>query len=241
MSKDLRKFVKFLIFKSLSENYDLNYNDKLNEKSNDLILYHGSNKSFNSFDDNKLGSGEGGNLFGKGFYLTDSEEIAKFYAKVVSKKDHITGYKQTGIFGTNEPIYKTDADELSDKNIHINKFSVNGNILDVENYIIDNDFKKYIIWLMEKNSGFGKSSRSIAERTFDYLRNNKNRISHYRGELEYIIQHLGMGDENFVEGIKNYIIKMGYDGVKYPSDKSYEGSGAFNYVIYNKNVIKSTV
>lgn len=210
----------------------------LNEEQINTLLYHGSSEKFDAFSDEKQGAGEGGNLFGKGFYLTDSEEIAKFYALQVSKNDHISNYKPTGIFQSMEPVYTPDAEERARENMHINKFRVNGNFLDAESYILDDEFKNYLIELMEKHSGFKDSSRQIVNRTFDFLKNNKEKIRHYRGELEYVIKQLGMGNEEFVSGVRNYIISLGYDGVKYPSDKSYEGPGAHNYVVYNKRAIK---
>ncbi len=223
MNNDLKKIVKFLIYKNLFEN---------------VVLYHGSNNNFQNFSLNRIGTGDGGNLFGSGFYLTDNEKVAQHYAKKVSKKKYITGYNFQGILGTEEPIYHKDADDLASKDMKINKFYVKGNFLEAENYIISDKFKEEIINLMIKHSGFGKEAHEIVERTFNFLRNNKDKINKYRGELEYIIQHLAMGNEKIIEGIKEYIIKMGYDGIKYPSDPSYEGSGSYNYVIYNNKVIK---
>ena len=37
--------------------------------------------------------------------------------------------------------------------------------------------------------------------------------------------------------IINYIKNIGFDGLKYESDKDFEGENSWNYVIYNKNII----
>lgn len=45
--------------------------------------------------------------------------------------------------------------------------------------------------------------------------------------------------KNFVLITEENIKKMGYDGLKFKSDQSYEGNfNSWNYVIYNKNIIK---
>lgn len=43
-------------------------------------LYHGSRKEFSSFSLDFVKSGEGLNKYGRGIYLTDSTELAKYYA-----------------------------------------------------------------------------------------------------------------------------------------------------------------
>lgn len=47
--------------------------------------YHGTPHSFDKFDTRKVGSGESTQWFGWGIYLTDSEDIADWYSKSVSK------------------------------------------------------------------------------------------------------------------------------------------------------------
>lgn len=47
--------------------------------------------------------------------------------------------------------------------------------------------------------------------------------------------------KNFVLITEENIKKMGYDGLKFKSDQSYGGNfNSWNYVIYNKNIIKKT-
>lgn len=199
------------------------------------IVYHGSKTKFEKFDKNKLSTGEGSDLFGKGFYLTDNKDLAKFYSTLVAKKDYIKGYKPTGVFGTPEPVYLPNADELAKKSICVNEFTVKGKVLDATTFIIDKKFQKYITDAFVKHIGFGADS---AEKTFNFLKNNKDKIHHFRGELEYIIKQLGMGNEDMINDIISYIKREGYDGIKYESDKSFEGSGSNNYVIYNDKALQ---
>ena len=60
---------------------------KLNETIEHKMLYHGSNYNFNEFDIDKISTGDGSDLFGKGFYLTNNIKVAEFYAKLITKKE----------------------------------------------------------------------------------------------------------------------------------------------------------
>ena len=49
------------------------------------VVYHGTCRLFDSFDPNRLGSGEGKSKFGHGIYITSSYETAALYASKVAK------------------------------------------------------------------------------------------------------------------------------------------------------------
>lgn len=211
----------------------------LNEQQENVKLYHGSNSMFNEFDDSKISDGDGSDLFGKGYYLTDNIEVANFYAKLITKKDKIKDYKPTGVFKSYEPTYSDDSDEYSEKNKKINTFYISGNILNTEEYILDNDFIKVIRESFKKYSHLGDQSYQIFDRTIEFLRSHKNKINNYRGELLYIIQQIGFQDKNIIIDIISQIKNLGYDGVKYRPDSNFEGNiKSWNYVIYNKSIFK---
>lgn len=49
------------------------------KRASDFVAYHGSPAKFDKFDLSKIGSGEGGAAYGRGIYLAESEDVAKFY------------------------------------------------------------------------------------------------------------------------------------------------------------------
>ena len=209
---------------------------QLFEKIENVILYHGSNKEFNEFDDDKISTGDSSELFGGGYYLTDNIEIAKFYGKMISKNDKIIKYTNTGIFGLPEPHYSSDADEHSQKNYKVNTFQINGNILNSKTLILDDNFLIFLKNLYKKENWLGDSGDEMFNKIVEYMRNNQSKIRNYRGELWYLILQCSFRDK---EPIVNYIKKLGYDGLKYEPDKDFEGNeNHWNYVIYNKSVIK---
>jgi hypothetical protein len=201
-----------------------------------ITLYHGSDTKFDQFDLTKMGTGEGSDLFGRGIYLTSDEGVADFYATHKAKQKHIVGHYK-GIFDTDVPIY----DESKPLDKHINTFELDGKVFDIENYIIDENFKNYITEACLKYPFFGTpdlSQQSLA-RTFAFLRSEgaKQKIRHYRGELMYIISQTG--EPKLTAAIVEYIKAMGYDAIKYPSDPSFEKkNGSYNYFVMNPKVIK---
>jgi len=57
----------------------------VDNKGNPLVLYHGTNTDFKSFDDVKKGSGNDPGLRGKGFYFTDNIKTSQNYGEVIKK------------------------------------------------------------------------------------------------------------------------------------------------------------
>lgn len=210
-------------------------------KTETVKLYHGSKDYFDMFDDEKISTGDSSELFGKGYYLTDNMEVAKFYSKHVLKKDKIVKYTNTGIFGTPEPVFSNDAEEYANSNIKINTFIFKGNVLNSDEYIISEDFLNYIRESYIKNSPYGEAGIKIFNETINTLRNFKNKIHNYRGELLYVIQHIAYVDKKIKDDILNYIRKE-YDAIKYRPDLDFEENiQSWNYVVFNKNTLSNII
>lgn len=211
----------------------------LNEERETVEVYHGSNSKFNTFDDNKLSTGDGSDLFGKGYYFTDNIKVADFYAKLITKKERIKDYSFSGPLKSEVPIYHNDAEQYAENNKKINSFIIDGNILNSQDYILDDNFIKVILESFRRNSGYGDSSDGLFYSTLNFLRENKSRIKNYRGELIYIIGQIVLSNNTIISDIVSHIKNSGYDGVKYRPDLNFEGNAdSWNYVIYNKNIIK---
>jgi tRNA nucleotidyltransferase (CCA-adding enzyme) len=198
-----------------------------------VTLYHGSDNVFKQFDPIKQSTGEGGDLFGKGFYLTDNKRVAEFYALQQAKKRFITHYTSDGILGSDVPHFSKEADREAKKHVHVNTFKVSGNFLDAENFVIDEKFKKGLAEVLARYSPMGDFSINDLDRIINYARNNHDKIHNYRGELEYVIGRTTLGDQGAINAVAEFIQSQGYDGIKYPSSKDYEGDGSYNYVIYS--------
>ena len=208
------------------------------EKFESTYLYHGSDVDFDEFSDEKISTGDASDMFGKGYYLTNNYDIAKHYAMLMAKKKYIIGY-QKGIFDTEVPILSKEADNITDKEFKINKFEISGNILNVDTFELDEKFLNKIKEICAKYSHYPDEFQDKNfNRVIDWAKNHKHEIHNYRGELWYIISHLLFEDKKMVEDLVTYIKLLGYDGLKYRSDRSFEGINDWNYCIYNKNIIK---
>jgi len=206
-------------------------------KTEPITLYHGSNNKFDTFDMAKSGTGEGADLYGKGAYLTDNKDLADFYAKAVSKKDFVDRYTMDGPLGTENPVYKPNADNLAAKKAVVNEFIANNlKIFDVSTQKVDESLIRAIAKDLESR-GFSKTD-AIAEvtRKLEYARKNGNSINGYRGELDYLVKQFPETGELVSTELK----KRGYDGLSYASDKAYEGAGGKNFVIYNPDKLKGS-
>ena len=59
-----------------------------------IIAFHGSGADFDKFELSKIGTGERAQVFGRGLYFTDSEDIAEFYRQSVrGRQDLSRGYE----------------------------------------------------------------------------------------------------------------------------------------------------
>ncbi len=59
-----------------------------------IIAFHGSGADFDRFELSKIGTGEQAQVFGRGLYFTDSEDIAEFYRQSVrGRQDLSRGYE----------------------------------------------------------------------------------------------------------------------------------------------------
>jgi hypothetical protein len=60
-----------------------------------IVAYHGSPHSFDQFSLDKIGTGEGAQVYGHGLYFADNEDVAKSYRDTLSGK--LSGVKVDGV------------------------------------------------------------------------------------------------------------------------------------------------
>ncbi len=203
-------------------------------------LYHGSKVSFSQFDMTKLGTGDGSDKFGQGAYLTDNKDIAQFYAEKVAKKDFISKVEPKGVFGSDVPVYKPNADQLAKQNAKVNEFIADKlNILDASSYQVDKDVLGAFIDIVKGRGLSEAEAKFMVNKTLSFAKTRSGEIVNYIGQLPYMIDQLAIGDNAGKEQIANILKSKGYDGIKYQSDRKFEGKGAYNYVIYNPDKLVS--
>ena len=63
-----------------------NGGNMFDDKTSGIRGYHGSPYSFDKFDINKIGSGEGAQVYGRGLYFAEAEDVAKHYRDNISSQ-----------------------------------------------------------------------------------------------------------------------------------------------------------
>lgn len=174
---------------------------------NGLIVYHGTNKSFSKFEIEKTSLY---NLYGRGFYFTDSLEVAKCYiGGVLNQKSEESHIKKCKLIVNN--IYNFD-EEIS-----------NSELLEYKKIFIDNfeDFSlKRIYDVLPEDFGEDLYTKRFCNRKF--LLNLKSKITdketYSQGNKLTRLDVFGMITDDFSAiWMKKHIIeylKSKYDCIK---------------------------
>ena len=210
-------------------------------------FYHGTANEFEKFLTEKYGEGSGGDLWGKGVYLTDSADIAKGYAGVAAIEKGVAGEgvimtpKMEGKINFFEPHNKVEfrnfirkfAEEIKAKK---------PNEVTYADFLIKNsskgiDFFSKDYWVNRKGNLWKTIDDKInGEKSF--LRFMKARIN------DTITEHKGMTPGEYIRysdaDFSNYFAKKGYDGIKYEAGRVSNvpaPEGAHNYVVFDPSKI----
>jgi hypothetical protein len=203
----------------------------IDDNGEPLVLYHGTDVKFNQFDLSKIG--EGSDILGKGIYLTENRAVANFYANFVAKKRYIKGYEE-GIFGTENPVYESDASEKAKKHEVIYEFFVNAKSkVSINEMEVDDSLKK--IFIESLRYMFGDMSKDIINSRIDFANKNSNEIRNYRGIIIYLIEQFPDSKNDVISYIKSK-----YDCILFDPTSDFESDfkNYQNYVVFNPNQVK---
>jgi hypothetical protein len=155
--KNLRKYIRKIITESLME---------------DFHVYHGTDRSFDSFSMDKVGSGDGKSLGGWGIYFSDSERVSeRYFLKGGSVKEY--DIKEGNYFNLDDYLDEGTAYQFMNK---LRKMGVNEDELEVFqsdyiDYIPNIDNKQAYDWLSgvlgsEKNASLFLNDLGYVGNTF---------------------------------------------------------------------------
>lgn len=143
-------------------------------KKNEYIVYHGSDKDFESFDKSKIGSGKG-NWHGQGFYFSDSKAEASLYGDnlykvkiTLNKPIDLTKIKDTSVQGSGlVHFFATSIDELG--KLDYNDYTFNKLSALIKN--LERKFNYDNIFFAEGRKGFKEVIYETDEK--DYIIHNR--------------------------------------------------------------------
>lgn len=194
-----------------------------------IRAFHGSPYRFSKFENKAIGMGEGAQAFGYGHYVTESEEVARKYARNlerIKKADEMVSKHYTGKWNP-ESIKAT----VYETTIHKGKQPSEYTYLEWDKPVpIDTltkiGFQRPVV--MNGNELYRQLISIIAQGTKNDAVFNK--ISKVLGVSE---KKLAFG--NTEKYVSQYLNSIGYSGIKYPTGSlsGIKGSKEYNYVVFN--------
>jgi hypothetical protein len=197
-----------------------------------IKAYHGTPHKFDRFDMSKIGTGDGGQAYGHGFYFAENPKIAEAYKKQLPDSDikKIQGYEPGQIYEASiqwPDAAREAADPLSehhlldlDKSFHHQSDFVKQKLLDL------ND--PYVTKAIHESPKFNENG--------DYWDYMGNSYDSKREALEDVTpQDLitgGRGNFKNPAELSKLLNQVGIPGSKYLAQRSRTDGGASNYVMF---------
>ena len=226
----------------------IKWNTPIEDIMQNKTLYHGSPYEFTEFSELNIGTGEGNQKYGKGFYFTESPEVAQRYSLVPSDNSfYINAVK------LKDDSSLSDNDKLTILSIWRQKWE-EGYSETKEDYISEilNELQKSSLGFSkeELTQQFGEdlfTEEEFAElnantetykRLYEYLSSANLKIKSYIYEVKLNTDHL-----YFAEGETEEVPDESYDGLyyNYPYQegiKNYVIFSSKNFYIISKNIFK---
>ena len=272
----LNNVVKVLSNKGLTSDVYLMTNDEIVEKlkqlgiseniARELVLKHGSPHKFDKFSTEKIGTGEGAQVFGWGLYFTDLDSIARNYADNSNLIERYLNFIYE--FGVPDRFYQIPENKRQNKeslikyiNEQIKGFE--GNIFQQKEWNkLKNAIESYNSSIYKVSIYKGKSpdqytflewDKSVSQEIFKKI----NDLAISKNDVIIKMLSEGINTKN-IEGsalYKNlsrqlgsdkaaslFLLEAGIDGIKYPAESISRGATSdtargFNYVVFDDSAV----
>jgi hypothetical protein len=228
--------------------------------------YHGSPYSFDKFDINKIGSGEGAQVYGRGLYFAEAEDVAKHYRDNISSQSLDGAKAVLQRFGGDVDAALVDRVKnmsrleeryiqggMDDRLYQFMKNLGHGQIEQLKYYKNQGDFTKgnmYEVNINAKADDFLDWDKAINEQPSliqDLIKNRKNPETELSkiydkkmakdGTGEDIYDYLYGGYDDQITA-SNLLKDAGVKGVRYLDQNSRGiGTGTRNYVVFDDRLV----
>lgn len=182
-------------------------------------VWHGSPHKWDVPDISKVGTGEGAQAYGHGFYSADLKEVADQY-----RNPRPTSRMRAGLAAALARANPTPANVKAIEDIR-----ASGHIYKLD--IPDDDIPKYLDWdkpLSEQPELF-----NAIKSAFPYIGNN----GHKSGE--WALREIGERIGGLSQKLSNDLEKIGIKGIRYLDGSSRgAGHGTYNYVTFDPSRVK---
>lgn len=200
------------------------------------VVWHGSPHKFDKFDSGKIGTGEGAQMFGKGLYLADSQDVAGQYAKNIMGPAATPENIALKVMNAgNDPVQRLR--QIFPKMTDV---EVNGAIQSAKGYqgntykvdLPDEHIAKMVDWdkslNSQNNAVYGAFRKAYQDKLLDVPSSGS------AGSMMVQLQER-MGAKEAAE----YMLAQGIPGVRYLDGGSRATGGTSNYVVFpgNENIL----
>lgn len=223
--------------------------------------YHGSPYSFQQFDPSKIGTGEGKQVFGRGFNFSENEKVAQKYRDQLSSGTYRTGSGDVfdpstlGHMNVRNAGYKSIDDAIERAFMLLQTQPENKDLItrDLNRLIgakeagaVPNKGSMYEVNINAKPEQFLDWNKPVAEQKgfLDLINPDPNVqravlekvLGGQKGSGEDYYKALG-GDRN-AQNVAQSLSKSGVPGIKYLGQASEEaGDASRNYVVFDSKII----
>jgi len=218
------------------------YRGEVDENENNVIndevqAWHGSQYDFDKFDASKIGSGDGGDVYGWGIYFTNSEEIGRHYGK-----DGYT-YLVTLHKGKTPDQYDWLQWEGLVTPEQREKISNQAEKENIELFLVNNDyFQSYVKKIQDEISKVSGEFAPMAKDSLQHKINNK--LYYITNELQggYLYDTLTRLIFKSNKETSLFLLRAGIDGIKFNAlavnrDMKVDNTRDFNYVVFDPNAV----
>lgn len=222
-----------------------------------LIAWHGTPHSIDKFSTDKIGTGEGAQVYGYGLYFADNKAVAEVYknrvvdmvsiGKINDELDRLSKIIDSDSISYGK--YKSDIGRDANKKYHElmkerhTTRTKKGNLYQVELAPKENE---YLLWDKPLSSQSKKVKDAIkqskfyndAQDWFELSGEWYHDVSKKTGESIYKHIQSGVGNSNGLTAkeASEYLQSLGIRGIKYLDGSSRSsGEGSYNYVVFDDN------
>ena len=255
--------VKYLVHSDSLTDDGENWKSSLSESINGSLIqlesvtaFHGTGMEFDTFDSEKIGTGEEVTKYGYGIYFTASDETARYYADRAAGGGKVYTVKllDTPTIDWNAPISSSfGVDNLSELSIDLAGRDAVEAITDVAEEYLDYDYDRYqqmLTRVLVNNTDIeaweelddALDTDMLEEDGIEFSWSNLQQLL-TNASIEFDVDYQTFGDlYNHLtqlqepKVISKLMVKQGIRVIKYQGNET--GESATNYVVFDPSIIK---
>jgi hypothetical protein len=201
-----------------------------------MIVYHGSPYKFTKFDANKIGSGEGNQVYGHGLYFAEAPAVAEGYKQTLKSKQ----FSKIVQKGRNDYDVVTPDGQVLAKSVYLGQANKAKNAFDTNVgslYKVDLPDEK-IAAMLDWDKPVPESMREVLSKSMtEKFGSGATGTSGEKLYKEIQKNYEWAGSKNPALDASNFLKEHGIPGVKYLDAGSRNKGGTSNFVVFDPSYL----